>query len=214
MATTCWSPQPLILLLCFSSFTLIVVLGQREVPSALVSLSNVTDQFALLSFKSLVTRDPYIVLLNWNSNISFCDWNGISCSRGSQRVVALNLSEKAFDGPLSPYISNLSFLQVLDLSSDSFHCHLPVDFSHLPLLENLSISENNLEELIPKTLSHCRGLQILSAEDNQFYGIITKFLGSLSKLKRLSIRGNRLTGTIPVTLANLSILQWFTIGQN
>uniref|UniRef100_A0A5K1C5P5 Leucine-rich repeat-containing N-terminal plant-type domain-containing protein n=1 Tax=Nymphaea colorata TaxID=210225 RepID=A0A5K1C5P5_9MAGN len=98
MATTSWSPQPLVFLLCLSSFTLILVLGQGDVPSALVFLSDVTYQFTLLSFKSLVTKDPYNVLSNWNSNISLCDWNEVSCSRGSQRVVALNLFGKALDG--------------------------------------------------------------------------------------------------------------------
>ncbi|XP_031474631.2 LRR receptor-like serine/threonine-protein kinase EFR [Nymphaea colorata] len=214
MATTIESPQLLVFLLCFPSFTFIVVLGQGEVPAALVSLSNVTDQFTLLSFKSLVTKDPYNVLSNWNSNISFCDWTGVSCSRDSHRVVALNLSGKALEGTISPYISNLSFLQVLDLSNDSFHGHLLMDFSRLPLLENLSIRKNNFEGLIPQTLSHCRCLQILSARDNQFYGSIPKSLGSLSELKDLKIRGNRLTGTIPVALANLTKLKWFSIADN
>uniref|UniRef100_A0A5K0ZET2 Leucine-rich repeat-containing N-terminal plant-type domain-containing protein n=1 Tax=Nymphaea colorata TaxID=210225 RepID=A0A5K0ZET2_9MAGN len=153
MTATGWSPQLLVFLLCFSSFTSVVVLGQREVSSAPVSLSNVTDQFALLRFKSLVTKDPYNVLSNWNSNISFCDWNGVSCSRGSQRVVALYLSKKALEGTLFPYISNLSFLQVLDLSNDNFHGHLLVDFSRLSLLEKFSINENNFEGLIPQTLT-------------------------------------------------------------
>ncbi|KAF3777804.1 putative LRR receptor-like serine/threonine-protein kinase [Nymphaea thermarum] len=214
MAATGWSPQPLVFLLCFSSFTFIGVLGQGEVPSAIVSLSNVTDQLALLSFKYLVTKDPYNVLSNWNSSISFCDWNGVSCSRGLQRVVALNLSGKALEGTLSPYISNLSFLEVLDLSNDSFHGHLPIDFSRLPWLQILSIWRNHFEGLIPQTLSHCRRLQVLSVKENEFYGSIPEFLGSLLELKRINLYGNRLMGTIPVTFANLSKLEQLNIGQN
>nr|VVW83028.1 unnamed protein product [Nymphaea colorata] len=133
MVTTSRLPQLLGLLLCFS-FTSTVVLGQRETPSALVSLSNVIDQFVLLSFRSLVTNDPYNVLSNWNFNFSFCEWNGVSCSPGSQRFHDLNLSDTALEGTLSPYISNLSLLQVLDLSKDNIHGHLPIDFSHLQVL--------------------------------------------------------------------------------
>ncbi|XP_031474991.1 probable LRR receptor-like serine/threonine-protein kinase At3g47570 [Nymphaea colorata] len=213
MAAASFSPLPICFLLC-CFLTLTIVHGEEEVSSAFVSLSNVTDEFALLYFKSLVTRDPYNVLSNWNSNISFCQWNGVSCSHSSQRVVSLNLTDKALEGTLSPYISNLSFLQVLDLSNDSFHGHLPIDFSHLPLLENLSIRKNNFEGLFPQTLSHCRHLQILSARENQFNGSIPEFLGSLSELKFLNIRGNRFTGTIPVAFANLSKLEHFNIGHN
>ncbi|XP_031503890.1 somatic embryogenesis receptor kinase 4-like [Nymphaea colorata] len=138
----------------------------------------------------------------------------VSCSHGSQRVLALKLSKKALEGTLSPYSSNLSFSQVLDLSDDSFHGHLLIDFSRLPLLENHSIRKNNFEGLIPQTQSHCLGLQILSAQDNQFYGSIPEFLRSLQELKILNLYGNRLKGTIPVSFANLSKQEFLNIGKN
>uniref|UniRef100_A0A5K0Y5L5 Leucine-rich repeat-containing N-terminal plant-type domain-containing protein n=3 Tax=Nymphaea colorata TaxID=210225 RepID=A0A5K0Y5L5_9MAGN len=213
MATISPLPQPPGFLVC-CAFTFTLVLSQMEAISALASLRTVTDQFALLSFKSLVTKDPYNVLSNWNSSISFCDWNGVSCCHGSERVVALKLFDKALEGTISPYVSNLSFLRVLDFRNDNFHGHLPIDFSCLPWLEKLSLWKNHFKGLIPQTLKHCHHLQVLLAPENEFYGSIPESPGRLPKLKVINLFGNRLTGIIPVTFANLSKLDAVDIGQN
>ncbi|GKC19512.1 kinase-like domain-containing protein [Tanacetum coccineum] len=63
--------------------------------SATVSASyagNETDYLALLSFKSMITHDPYKVLASWNHSFHFCEWSGISCGKRHKRVTVLRLS--------------------------------------------------------------------------------------------------------------------------
>ncbi|XP_031482817.1 receptor kinase-like protein Xa21 [Nymphaea colorata] len=153
---------------------------QREAISALASLSNVTDQWALLSFTSLVTKDPYNVLSNWNSSISFCDWNGVSCSRGSQRVVTLKLFER--------------HLKFLSFEMNQLTRHLPKDAGRFLLnLKELYLGANNFDGPFPPSFSNATSLQILTAEDNKFSGPIPLELGSLTQLRRLCLWGNMFT---------------------
>ncbi|ERM94425.1 hypothetical protein AMTR_s00010p00257370 [Amborella trichopoda] len=48
--------------------------------SHLSLLNNLTDQQALLSFKDHVIFDPYNVLGDWNNNMNFCNWTGVSAT--------------------------------------------------------------------------------------------------------------------------------------
>nr|GFB54525.1 protein kinase-like domain-containing protein [Tanacetum cinerariifolium] len=63
---------------------------------------NETDYHALLSFKSMITHDPYKVLASWNHSFHFCEWSGISCGKRHKRVTAVQLFSKGLEGALSP----------------------------------------------------------------------------------------------------------------
>ncbi|PON42464.1 LRR domain containing protein, partial [Trema orientale] len=80
------------------------------------ALGNETDRFALLKFKDSISNDPHGVLRSWNdSNVNFCYWPGIACSRRHQRVTSFNLTDYNLQGTISPYIGNLSFLRIIYL---------------------------------------------------------------------------------------------------
>ncbi|XP_049931738.1 LRR receptor-like serine/threonine-protein kinase EFR [Nymphaea colorata] len=182
--------------------------------SAQVPLNNITDHTALLSFK-LSTNDPINALANWNSSTSFCNWNGVLCSRRRQRVVALDLAAMSLEGTVSPYLANLSFLQALNLSSNLFHGTPPIELAQLPRLRILHLSANNLDGAIPQSLCLCRSLQQLSLSRNQFEGAIDACFGSLPDLEYLSLRSDNLVGsTIPPSLANLSKLDTLDLSGN
>ncbi|RVW32535.1 Receptor kinase-like protein Xa21 [Vitis vinifera] len=179
------------------------------------SATNLTDQEALLAFKSQITfksDDPLVS--NWTTEASFCTWVGVSCSSHRQRVTALNLSFMGFQGTISPYIGNLSFLTVLDLRNNSIHGQLPETVGHLRRLRVINLRSNHLEGKIPSSLSQCRRLQWLLLRSNRFQGNIPKEIAHLSHLEELDLSENYLTGTIPSTIFNMSTLKYIDLVVN
>ena len=93
-------------------------------------LSNASDQHALIGFMSAITYDPSLSLRT-KHNISFFEWTGVICSGRRQRMVSLNVSSMALQGTISPLLTNLSFLRILDLSDNHFHGHIPYQLGNL-----------------------------------------------------------------------------------
>ncbi|XAR57959.1 Non-specific serine/threonine protein kinase, partial [Bertholletia excelsa] len=172
--------------------------------AAAPSLSNFTDQLALLAFKAAIKHDPYNVLENWTTSADFCDWASVSCGRTRRRATILRLPYFSLDGTISPLIGNLSFLRVLDLRNNSFHGHIPPELGQL----------RRLEGEIPAAIQHCRRLRILSLETNFFTSGIPTELGTLSELTILYLGSSNLTGTLPASLGNLSSIEWLGIEGN
>ncbi|KAF3772826.1 hypothetical protein EJ110_NYTH56885 [Nymphaea thermarum] len=110
------------------------------------------DQFGLLSFKSLITKDPKNV--------------GIPTS-----PFAIGMEFYDF-----------FLLEVLVLTNNSFQGHLLIDFSGLPLLEYLSLGRNHFEGSIPHTLSqrNLSKLKVLELGHNFTYFSIPSELGRLN----------------------------------
>jgi len=101
-------------------------------------LGNASDQEALLSFMSAITYDPSQSLsASWTTNVSFCAWPHVICSRRRQRVVFLNVSSMALQGTISPFLDNLSFLRVLDLTDNKFRGSIPYQLGNLFRLKAL-----------------------------------------------------------------------------
>ncbi|XP_031475125.1 LRR receptor-like serine/threonine-protein kinase EFR [Nymphaea colorata] len=199
--------------LCFLATTALL-LFRSTLSYTHVHLNNIRDQRALLAFK-LSTNDPMNTMSNWKRNTSFCNWNGVSCSRRRQRVVALNLAGMSLKGTISPYLANLSFLHVLNLCSNLFHGTPPIELGQLARLRILDLSENNLEGAVPQSLCLCHSLQQLVLSHNQFEGAIGACLGSLPDLKYLYLGSNKFIGiTIPPSLGNLSKLEHLDLSSN
>ncbi|KAK9931824.1 hypothetical protein M0R45_019084 [Rubus argutus] len=191
-------------------FALVVLLHYSCFLHLAMSTSNLTDQSALLAIRSKLTFDPTNSVLgdNWTTNISFCNWIGVSCSKPRQRVTALDLSFMGLQGTISPHVGNLSFLISLDLRNNSFTGSLPHEISRLHRLRVLVVQANQLEGTIPLTLQHCQKLEILSLSLNKLSGRIPKQLGFLPKLRKLYVGGNNfMPGEIPISLGNISTLQ-------
>ncbi|XP_010930447.2 uncharacterized protein [Elaeis guineensis] len=180
------------------------------------TLQNHTDRQTLLSFKSLLS-DPLGSLASWNNkSLHFCNWWGITCGsrRHPLRVTALNLDSLGLVGPISPSITNLTFLRRIDLSNNQLHGRIPQVLSLLPRLQYLNLSINSLEGEIPSNLSHCPNLKSLSLRNNMLQGEIPSEFGSHRKLQILSASGNNLTGNIPPLLGSSPSLTIVNLQNN
>ncbi|GKB16554.1 leucine-rich repeat protein [Tanacetum coccineum] len=212
------SPQAIIYLSSSSRiFFLFYDLAIIFLTSATVSASyggNETDHLALLSFKSMITHDPYKVLTAWNHSFHFCEWSGISCGKRHKRVTVLRLDSQGLEGSFSPYLGNLSFLRKLGLWNNSFQGTIPRELGRLSRLWHLFLSENNFSGVIPTNLSGCSNLEGLWLARNNLAGNIPKEMTLLSKLVGLGIDDNKLTGGIPPFLGNITSMEWFSAFGN
>ncbi|CAK8530744.1 unnamed protein product [Lathyrus sativus] len=180
---------------------------------------NITDEFALLSFKSSITLDPYHVLSNWSissnsSSFSSCNWVGVTCDEHHGRVNALNLSHMGLQGSISPQLGNLSFLLVLDLQNNSFNGELPRELLHLKRLKLLDLSYNDFVGEIPSRIGELSKLQYLDIGYNKIVGIIPQSISNLSMLEYLSLKLNFIEGTIPHVIGKLHMLRILDVIYN
>ncbi|KAJ8770210.1 hypothetical protein K2173_011551 [Erythroxylum novogranatense] len=177
-------------------------------------LGNETDRIALLQFKSGITSDPFGVFNSWNDSASFCNWQGITCSRQHQRVTSLNITGKNLVGTISPYIGNLSFLRSLDLKNNSFRGKIPREVGNLLRLRYFDLLRNILGGDIPTNLSHCTKLEMIRFSYNTLVGKIPQGIGSLVELRYVGFFQNNLTGKLPSSLGNLTLLNSFYVAYN
>jgi len=154
------------------------------------------------------------VLNSWNSSMPHCQWDGVNCSRKHPgRVTVLTLPGLGLAGPISPYIGNLTFLEILDLSSNRFSGELP-PLHRFHKLKNLTLGSNSLHGIIPDTLTNCSNLNYLELSGNSLTGQIPLNIGLLSNLSYLGLSANNLTGTIPPSLKNNSQLSTLALSDN
>nr|XP_043629761.1 putative leucine-rich repeat receptor-like serine/threonine-protein kinase At2g24130 [Erigeron canadensis] len=201
------------------------------------------DRASLLTFFSGITSDPGNVLQNWSnpSTVHVCNWTGITCNENLDFVLEVDLSGASLHGTISPVISKLSRLTVLDLSRNFFKGDIPRELGYLSELKQLSLSSNLLRGKIPLEIGFLNGLQYLDLGSNKLVGDIPKTLfcngsssleyvdisnNSLSgpiplneecdvkMLRFLLVWSNRLSGRIPKALANSSKLKWIDLESN
>ncbi|CDP20096.1 unnamed protein product [Coffea canephora] len=167
--------------------TSMVVIGAADI---------ITDTSAIVALRDHIVSDPHLILTkNWSISFSVCDWIGIICDSGRQRVVALNISNMGFAGTIPPQLGNLSFLVSVDMSNNIFHGYLPEGMSHLRRLSFMALSNNNLTGEIPSWLGILDRLQYLSLRENNFFGDLpTNICDNLPNLKELDLSGNQLSG--------------------
>ncbi|GLJ10988.1 hypothetical protein SUGI_0139640 [Cryptomeria japonica] len=116
--------------------------------------------------------------------------------------------------PISPFLANISFLEVLDLSNNHFHGPIIPQLGSVIGLRELLLDGNELEGPIPKSLSGCINLTVLSLSHNRLSGPIPAELGMLAKCKILDLGLNNFTGSIPSELGNLAKLVSLDLGEN
>ncbi|KAL9991985.1 putative protein kinase RLK-Pelle-LRR-XII-1 family [Helianthus debilis subsp. tardiflorus] len=175
---------------------------------------NETDHLALLSFKSMITHDPYGALTSWNTSLHFCDWNGVLCGTKHKRVIRLRLYSQGLAGYLSPHVGNLSFLRYLVIFNNSFQGTIPPELGGLSRLSLLNLDRNRFEGVIPTNLSGCYNLDSLVISANRLVGSIPKEIAFLSKLAYIVVDENNLTGGIPPFLGNLTLIESLSASRN
>lgn len=184
-----------------------------------LSITSPSDVAALKAFKAAVDPSsipPWSCLASWNfSSSDPCSLPrrsyftcGLSCSSpsssggGQARITTITLDPAGYSGTLSPLVSRLSRLAVLDLTDNSFRGPIPTSLSSLAALTTLSLRANSFSGSVPG-FTRLKALQSLDLSYNSLSGPLPSSLGSLPSLTRLDISFNRLTGSIPKLPPNL-----------
>ncbi|KAJ0928040.1 putative protein kinase RLK-Pelle-LRR-XII-1 family [Helianthus annuus] len=163
---------------------------------------------ALKHFKSSITDDPTGALLDWNADSNHhCNWTGIQCHNITKRVVSISVQQTYLKGQISPFLGNLSSLQLLDLSYNSFTGNIPFQLGYCTQLSTLVLYTNSLSGPIPSELGKLRNLQMLDLGNNSITGIIPESLCDCTSLQELHLDSNKLNGTIPDRIGDLVNLQ-------
>ncbi|KAL8482320.1 hypothetical protein ACS0TY_028477 [Phlomoides rotata] len=175
-----------------------------------------TDEYALFAFRNTITSDPNALLRsNWSSNISVCNWIGVSCGTKHRRVTTLNVSGFHLGGTIAPHLGNLTFLRSLDISSNNFKGLIPSEPANLRRLKELNVRFNSLASTeIPSWLGHLSRLRYLYLNNNTFSGTIPLSLFNISRLQTLDMSYNFLDGNLPQKIANFSFLGTLNLAGN
>ncbi|KAL0321348.1 UNVERIFIED_CONTAM: LRR receptor-like serine/threonine-protein kinase FLS2 [Sesamum radiatum] len=169
---------------------------------------------ALKAFKNSIFNDPSSALLDWNDTNHHCNWSGIACDPLSGNVVSVALVDKQLAGEISPFLGNLTYLQVLDLTLNSFTGRIPPQLGSCSQLTQLILYANSLSGSIPAELGNLKNLQSMDLGDNFLNGSIPESLCNCTALIELGFINNNLTGTIPLDIGNLVNLQLFVAFGN
>ncbi|RCV04877.1 hypothetical protein SETIT_1G036600v2 [Setaria italica] len=203
------------------SFLLMLLLASVTTADQAPSMGASThaDFHALMSFKSLIRRDPSLALASWGSNgsLPLCQWRGVTCGAQGQRrgrVIALDLSDLGLLGTISPSIGNLTYLTRLQLPLNHLGGTIPEKVGRLLDLRHVNLSYNSLEGGIPASLTECKQLENISFASNNLSGEIPQAMGVLTSLRALHMLHNKLEGPIPHTLGLLQSLELLNLYNN
>ncbi|CAO2814866.1 unnamed protein product [Amaranthus hypochondriacus] len=177
-----------------------------------VSSTPPTEISALKSFKSSIKPSsipPYSCIGSWVFSSDPCSnpktthfLCGLTCD-DSNRVVSITLDSVGYSGTLTPLVSQLSQLVVLDLGQNSFYGTIPPSISSLSLLQTISFRFNSFSGSIPSSISQLKSLQDLDFSGNSLSGQLPNTLFLLSRLTRLDLSFNKFSGQLPKLPPNL-----------
>ncbi|CAJ1805065.1 unnamed protein product [Sphenostylis stenocarpa] len=156
---------------------------------------------------SKIVEDLFNIMSSWNESIHHCNWIGITCNIFVGRVVHLSLEQLGVGGTLTPFISNLTFLNTLNLLNNSFHGEFPHEVGRLFYLQHLNFSYNNFGGSLPSNLSHCTKLEVLATGANNL--TVPSSIYNISSLYYFTFTQNHLHGNLPAdvgfTLPNIKV---------
>ncbi|XP_020591158.1 putative leucine-rich repeat receptor-like serine/threonine-protein kinase At2g24130 isoform X2 [Phalaenopsis equestris] len=184
-------------------------------PSNLI-FAMIEDQISLLEFKKGIIADPFHALTDWNETNPLCNWHGVVCNPNSERAIRLDLKGKSLVGTISPYLSNLSSLELLELSDNYLQGPIPVEIGLLSNLELLGIEGNEIESEIPESFGKFMKLRYIGLSNNKLYGKLpTSLFYNCTKLSYLDLSNNSFTGSFPPQIGNkLLLLENILLYQN
>ncbi|CAA2994079.1 probable LRR receptor-like serine threonine-kinase At3g47570 isoform X2 [Olea europaea subsp. europaea] len=177
-----------------------------------MSETNVTtDQASLLTLKAHISLDPSgIMLKNWSSSASVCDWIGVTCSSRNQRLIALDIS-----GEIPQKLGNLENLVELGMGDNFLTGSIPISIFNISSLQYINIAQCNLSGTLPANICSSRTqLEEVCLHLNELIGPVPTRINECSALQILSLSYINFSGSIPLGLGNLSMLRKLYIGYN
>ncbi|XP_042501648.1 leucine-rich repeat receptor-like serine/threonine-protein kinase At1g17230 isoform X2 [Macadamia integrifolia] len=169
---------------------------------------NSQDLIGLTSFKAAIHIDTSGRLEKWVGQ-HCCKWDGVYCNNRTGRVAEIRLpgflstsdfiAQTQMEGWLSPSITLLSSLEVLDLGGlISLAGTIPSSIGfHLPGLRKLYLYTNNLTGPVPESIGH-----------------IPEKIGALQVLEELDLSDNLLSGKLPLSITNLTTISVLYLDTN
>ena len=174
----------------------------------------VADCEALLASRDVLAGSAS---LNWSTDVSLLDWDGLSFERtsnGPTRLRGVNLEGESLDGGIPDQLGDLSSLFHLYVNDNDLSGPIPAALGGLSTLGRLRLDGNGLSGPIPTELGSLTGLFDLWLGDNDLSGPIPAWLGDLSVLEELRLDRSGLSGAIPTELGDLSALKELGLSGN
>lgn len=165
---------------------------------------------ALFEFYNSTGGDNWGMEYFWDTLDPVASWRGIRVDSGH----VTELWVPGIEGPLSPALGDLPYLEVLAIWGSDYGGTIPPELGNLNNLKVLNLEENNLSGSIPPELGNLTNLHELNLEQNDLSGSIPEELGDLANLQLLNLRLNQLDGSIPSTFGNLMSLLDMNLGHN
>ncbi|MBA0723165.1 hypothetical protein Golax_003773 [Gossypium laxum] len=177
--------------------------------------SLVEDKAALLAFKRSVLVDPKSTLANWEDGVHVCNFTGVTCNEQHHRVTQIDLSSSGLVGKISPSLSNLTALQLINLYENHFFSSIPPQLSSLPCLQTLVLNQNDLNGPVPDSFALLTSLIVFAVMENNLTGPLPpSFFSNCTQLKVIDLSFNYITGRIPMEIGNCPGLWTLSLYNN
>ncbi|XP_045089403.1 uncharacterized protein [Aegilops tauschii subsp. strangulata] len=135
------------------------------------------------------------------------DWEFITFLSNCTYLRVLDLGYNHFTGELPSSFANLSaHLQLLSVEANDIYGKIPVHIGNLLGLLEVSFSNNRFAGVLPDSIGRLKMLTVLDLQNNLLSGIIPSSLGNLTQMQQLFVNGNNFEGPIPRSLGNLQQL--------
>ncbi|MCD9640281.1 hypothetical protein HAX54_025483 [Datura stramonium] len=183
------------------------------------------DLKGLQDFKAGIHSDSSGRLGKWIGR-DCCKWEGVYCSNETGRVVRISLPglytsgdapvQSAMAGELSPSITLLNFLEVIDMGElVGLTGKIPPSIGlHLPHLRKLNFLGNKFTGALPESICKLSKLEELYLQENGFSGFLPSCIGGVKNLRRLDVHSNKLSGVIPESITSLTNLESLCLQDN
>lgn len=171
-------------------------------------------------FPMSITNLTNLEVINFNENGKLNPWELPESITQLSKLKSMVLSTCMLQGPILPFIGNMTSLVDLELSGNYLSGKIPAELGKLKNLKSLYLYYNQrLTGRIPEEFGNLTELVDLDISVNQLTGRIPDSVCRLPKLYSLQLYNNSLTGDIPAslgdskTLAILSVYDNFLTGE-
>ena len=225
------------IIVCATVVTIFEVNGDNSGGRSSVSF-EMTQRSALMDFYNHTEGHEWHENFGWNTEEDVCKWFGVACN-DEGFVKTISLDENNLSGSLTPKLSSLKYLQVLDISENAiggslpkelgdlrdslkmiyafdnqFTSSIPAEFASLKKLKVLSLDNNELTGTIPEHLYLNDQMEVLDVGSNRISGSIHANIGQMSSLRQLYLDENSFTSTMPSEIGSLSKMEYMYVHKN